>query len=168
MCGEKKSQGGIYMPFLGSPPRVRGKASAPCTFWISTGITPACAGKRFRLRQCCRKKQDHPRVCGEKRMTKRTLAWEVGSPPRVRGKVIRWKFKSIQRRITPACAGKSLGRSPAMKSCRDHPRVCGEKGNVELRRSVLKGSPPRVRGKVQFRGKRRELLRITPACAGKR
>ena len=46
--------------------------------------------------------------------------------------------------------------------------MCGEKRcSYTLRQSVA-GSPPRVRGKVFTLSKSARLLRITPACAGKR
>ncbi len=31
--------------------------------------------------------RDHPRVCGEKETERDAIAMEIGSPPRVRGKV---------------------------------------------------------------------------------
>ena len=71
-------------------------------------------------------------------------------------------------RITPACAGKSLSVSVVVHSVKDHPRVCGEKSPVLIGRGSLRGSPPRVRGKVPPRDGFGLILRITPACAGKR
>ena len=50
----------------------------------------------------------------------------------------------------------------------DHPRVCGEKARTERLAVAGVGSPPRVRGKVPVGGQDFAILRITPACAGKR
>ena len=50
---------------------------------------------------------------------------------------------------------------------RDHPRVCGEKRWGLLYPARLRGSPPRVRGKVFRYGVSAGRLGITPAYAGK-
>ena len=70
--------------------------------------------------------------------------------------------------ITPACAGKRALDRLQRHLVWDHPRVCGEKIFSQFRLTPLLESPPRVRGKdkAEFLGHR--VLRITPACAGKR
>ena len=50
----------------GSPPRGRGKDATMYGCGVSTGITPAWAGKRWRYTVLVKKCQDHPRVGGEK------------------------------------------------------------------------------------------------------
>ena len=50
----------------GSPPRMRGKDPRVCKDLERVGITPAYAGKRCSPETQPMKKQDHPRVCGEK------------------------------------------------------------------------------------------------------
>ena len=50
----------------GSPPRMRGKATAGPKDSAGGGITPAYAGKRKLHCQLVRLFKDHPRVCGEK------------------------------------------------------------------------------------------------------
>ena len=72
----------------------------------------------------------------------------LGSPPRMRGKVIHSLCDRPQRGITPAYAGKSQTAGTPCSSVRDHPRMCGEK--------------PRIPGI------RRTKFGITPAYAGKR
>ena len=167
MCGEKA-------PFLagahiyhGSPPRVRGK-DPDCRFLIfSAGITPACAGKRLVALLVFFRCQDHPRVCGEKKMWILIKGGTLGSPPRVRGKVYSKGVGQIYSGITPACAGKSCPFCRNWSSCWDHPRVCGEKPMQLSSTSAPSGSPPRVRGKGSCGQLTRLLIRITPACAGK-
>ena len=51
---------------------------------------------------------------------------------------------------------------------RDHPRVCGEKYARNGILFTLRGSPPRVRGKVCMTTLWTSQNGITPACAGKR
>ena len=71
--------------------------------------------------------QDHPRLCGEKASRTLGQALRAGSPPPMRGKVLRYiQYVSIKR-ITPAYAGKSVGNSTCGACRRDHPRLCGEK-----------------------------------------
>ena len=69
--------------------------------------------------------------------------------------------------ITPACAGKSLKLSSRTTGRRDHPRVCGEKVNLEAGVCRVWGSPPRMRGKGQSGGRGLPGVGITPAYAGK-
>ena len=72
-----------------------------------------------------------------------------------------------ERRITPACAGKTISRSTSGESGRDHPRVCGENCKPYHAAYFVKGSPPRVRGKQVCRPRLVGVFRITPAHAGK-
>ncbi len=70
--------------------------------------------------------------------------------------------------ITPACAGSSRWSSSSRRHGPDHPRVCGEQGQVVKRMKLLDGSPPRVRGAGGRRGPGAATGGITPACAGSR
>ena len=167
MCGEKIFVGATLTMAEGSPPRVRGKDVRDRAVAITAGITPACAGKSARSRRFVGCQRDHPRVCGEKGKPLKLERWEKGSPPRVRGKVV-FVFSSIVfDGITPACAGKSMSASSIARSCRDHPRVCGEKRGRRTKKDGGVGSPPRVRGKDLAVVLFAEPCRITPACAGK-
>ena len=71
------------------------------------GITPAYAGKSEKQVPFLPPYQDHPRVCGEKSGRVRPWRKHKGSPPRMRGKVIRCEELARVVGITPACAGKS-------------------------------------------------------------
>ena len=71
-------------------------------------------------------------------------------------------------RITPAYAGKSAGGCSGCCSCRDHPRVCGEKNRTGSDPSRSQGSPPRMRGKDSSHMVKVVRFGITPAYAGKR
>ena len=70
-------------------------------------------------------------------------------------------------RITPAYAGKRGCRTLEWPDCRDHPRVCGEKGCCKFSSRNHSGSPPHVRGKDACRNWLIVAPGITPACAGK-
>ena len=147
---------------------MRGKELNTVLFIVSDGITPAYAGKSGVLRVAPSTLRDHPRVCGEKQMLAQAGRYWVGSPPRMRGKVVRTPPVVVVNGITPAYAGKS--RSPAGCNCArtDHPRVCGEKYKVYVYNTVDKGSPPRMRGKDGGCAYSFIPAGITPAYAGKR
>ena len=130
MCGEKHSVSALHSRRIGSPPRVRGKVQA-CIYDAGVlGITPACAGKRIIGLTEGMTEKDHPRVCGEKHALQICNVCELGSPPRVRGKVIRLIVDDGLTRITPAYAGKRAVFRVWKGTARDHPRVCGEKFSV--------------------------------------
>ena len=92
----------------------------------------------------------------------------MGSPPRMRGKVMRKEILRIIHGITPAYAGKREGPKNAQSKVGDHPRVCGEKCIPLTRGHGRQGSPPRMRGKVQLGEIDLQDIWITPAYAGKR
>ena len=90
-----------------------------------------------------------------------------GSPPRMRGKVTHLSEVSVDEGITPAYAGKSFCGMAVPFPFGDHPRVCGEKLNFAPATFLLRGSPPRMRGKEVKTLLNFNRVGITPACAGK-
>ena len=147
VCGEKEYHQTTETAEEGSPPRVRGKDRKAHNSRPGYRITPACAGKSGNLCGAKNVAEDHPRVCGEKQDMVNETRIPQGSPPRVRGKVHRMLCSRLWLRITPACAGKSHILTSENQIHEDHPRVCGEKPADKLFDIMLKGSPPRVRGK---------------------
>ena len=113
VCGEKLQSNQLLQEEKGSPPRVRGKAETDNHALNTMRITPACAGKSGRTSRANGCNEDHPRVCGEKPECKVSSGYTKGSPPRVRGKERAYYQANKERRITPACAGKSC---PAYKT----------------------------------------------------
>ena len=107
-------------------------------------------------------------MCGEKTSLSVTSNQTGGSPPHVRGKGKRRISSKNGFRITPACAGKRSDTLNPVAMHRDHPRMCGEKGDTTSAQTTPPGSPPHVRGKVEGYLSSQERRRITPACAGKR
>ena len=109
-----------------------------------------------------------PRVCGEKSRVCPRSDPGTESPPRMRGKGSFVLLLGELIRITPACAGKS---NRVLLRCRctwDHPRTCGEKLYCWANLLKMKGSPPRMRGKVVPLTNLQSQAGITPAYAGKR
>ena len=65
-CGEKQKNCPLVSVIWGSPPRMRGKALFLSVLWVTSGITPAHAGKRKQKNKSSLNSGDHPRACGEK------------------------------------------------------------------------------------------------------
>ena len=105
--GEKFFKTIIFGCSLGSPPRGRGKGMALTEANRVFGITPAWAGKSDNSENQSSKKQDHPRVGGEKALSSTALGLAIGSPPRGRGKGLFSTIPGGCPGITPAWAGKS-------------------------------------------------------------
>ena len=138
-----------------------------CEIHLTSGITPACAGKTLLIKARTMAFWDHPRVCGKNSGTILFISSNQGSPPRVREKLQQFGLHIPSNRITPACAGKTFSAAIKPICPKDHPRVCGKNmadGTVTIK---ALGSPPRVREKLVCCNIVLTNRRITPACAGK-
>ena len=147
---------------------MRGKVSFTLAADIRRRITPAYAGKSRLRPKVERDHGDHPRLCGEKAFALPAASTNSGSPPPMRGKVIYHVGVDPHRRITPAYAGKSDFVFFLAPLVLDHPRLCGEKVATIATKKRTPGSPPPMRGKVQYAQDVVSGKRITPAYAGKR
>ena len=126
---------------------MRGKRRVRFLFCLRTGITPADAGKT-RYQHC-------------------NIGNLLGSPPRMRGKLVGYHYTDGVDRITPADAGKTTSMDSTLKSPEDHPRGCGENTQSRKKLNARSGSPPRMRGKPADAATTPAPTRITPADAGK-
>ena len=126
---------------------MRGKVIIPLCNLADLRITPAYAGKRMRTTWRTINTQDHPRLCGEKRLHVDVFYFSEGSPPPMRGKARLDVFVSKKCRITPAYAGKSSSLRRLGCPWWDHPRLCGEKWKMRKNCGTTAGSPPPMRGK---------------------
>ena len=107
LCGEKLAYFDITDISTGSPPPMRGKEQYLIAEGVASRITPAYAGKSYQRRNRRSQVWDHPRLCGEKLLTIKSLVTITGSPPPMRGKVVTGLATIFTTRITPAYAGKS-------------------------------------------------------------
>ena len=166
-CGENHGRQLDFDGEKGSPPRMRGKQRRVVLQYEDRGITPAHAGKTAADNRAGVWRRDHPRACGENRMSSSESARSSGSPPRMRGKLFGYLALREACGITPAHAGKTRKAVSYWIIRRDHPRACGENMSLTCSSVSLAGSPPRMRGKpvafydaIRYGG-------ITPAHAGK-
>lgn len=126
MCGKNtlKLLDGKICP--GSPPRVRKKLANVIKSAGTSRITLTCAGKTNPFFRGTSLIQNHSRVCGKKLTDGISGLTGSGSPPHVQEKHFEDAVKICIRRITPACAGKTVFLVQMMKHHQDHPRVCGK------------------------------------------
>ena len=106
-CGENLSGKTPPPTTPGSPPQVRGKLHKETVWAAAQRITPAGAGKTKGYCFVQKRRQDHPRRCGENEKAMDASCKKKGSPPQVRGKRPKSKARRLRERITPAGAGKT-------------------------------------------------------------
>ena len=146
-CGENMKAFESVSAAWGSPPRMRGKLTARCGKKYPDRITPADAGKTSFSYHAMRRSRDHPRGCGENQYGEQKCDWDMGSPPRMRGKHNATHQSIADNRITPADAGKTMLCCTIPTARSYHPRGCGENEAVKYFVKPAAGSPPRMRGK---------------------
>ena len=111
----------------GITPADAGKTQPIYRFSLAAlGITPADAGKTKLIIAHSNDAEDHPRGCGENIPNTKEKRHEIGSPPRMRGKLYSVGILLQQRGITPADAGKTFRKISIDLRFQDHPRGCGE------------------------------------------
>ena len=74
---------------------------------LEPGITPAYAGKTHYFASLYKPSWDHPRVCGKDGDAFDEETLKLGSPPRMRERLLPAQDVVIYTRITPAYAGKT-------------------------------------------------------------
>ena len=167
MCGENKAIAAERAIAGGSSPRVRGKQLEARFDQHRRRLIPACAGKTLADASPPPPSRAHPRVCGENERLCYPYLSVVGSSPRVRGKPVKTYLGDLINGLIPACAGKTASMSAAWARPRAHPRVCGENRRCSARLRALRGSSPRVRGKLGLDCSGLVVRGLIPACAGK-
>ena len=166
-AGKTRTTGFTCENLSGSPPHARGRRQDGLVHDVLERITPACAGKTGSSAGPWPKVRDHPRMRGEDALPKSVSKVLRGSPPHARGRRPLLAAQPGLLRITPACAGKTRAFDVVRTLNPDHPRMRGEDHELRGLAQNGDGSPPHARGRPPPGGRRLDLLRITPACAGK-
>ena len=134
VCGENSSASGRYAATSGTSPRMRGKQTHLGDHYDPRRNIPAYAGKTPRHLRPGHYHEEHPRVCGENKLESEDLAKQLGTSPRMRGKLSRIYFTNFNLRNIPAYAGKTATSGTVSMPATEHPRACGENRAVgELR-----------------------------------
>ena len=146
---------------------MRGKHVESTVYRVMRGLIPAHAGKTTSTMKSGKTPPAHPRACGENGPPNPRLRYRGGSSPRMRGKLPSLANYVPRSRLIPAHAGKTRTRQVAPRPRRAHPRACGENPETNGPIKLFWGSSPRMRGKLGRGLRRRRLLRLIPAHAGK-
>ena len=165
-CGDKHHGACGTQCHRGSPPRMRGQDLIGPAAASILRITPADAGTRNLLGYMATGMEDHPRGCGDKSIRAVLATSAAGSPPRMRGQEIHQSDSMRVVRITPADAGTRQRCRALRLRTWDHPRGCGDKHVYTSCNQLITGSPPRMRGQVNYLVNHPHQSRITPADAG--
>ena len=152
--------------FEGSSPHVRGAPYRRSSVCLPHGIIPACAGSTCRVGFQPLPIGDHPRMCGEHRSDIDGMTEAAGSSPHVRGAPLSRLEAPRTAGIIPACAGSTFYGHVRQHRRRDHPRMCGEHGEVFNSQRIDRGSSPHVRGARSHSMFTARQHGIIPACAG--
>ena len=151
----------------GSSPRGRGKRSRRRHRRQLHRLIPAWAGKTATRRRPRSSRTAHPRVGGENSRSSRMFVLWSGSSPRGRGKHPHDRRLRREPGLIPAWAGKTARLTFSPSGAWAHPRVGGENSRSSRARISPGGSSPRGRGKLAVGARRRPMLRLIPAWAGK-
>ena len=131
-----------------------------------TRFIPAGAGNGRRHRSGAPRPPVHPRGCGERSLLLCPVLGDDGSSPRVRGTADESGELGLGHRFIPAGAGNGSSVVDFRHSRTVHPRGCGERGRIEIPRSIELGSSPRVRGTESTSPSCAARYRFIPAGAG--
>ena len=117
----------------GSPPCVRGRGRGSMESGAGLRFTPVRTGKRNRMPHSPRCRPVHPRAYGEEHNASRRSTSDAGSPPCVRGRVIRVLLQPWLFRFTPVRTGKRQWPATTAGRRAVHPRAYGEEtGKLRL------------------------------------
>ena len=166
MRGEYPLCADVIVFAIGSPPLARGILFRQLPMSREYRITPACAGNTHSLTACRNSTWDHPRLRGEYCPSGALMIAGVGSPPLARGIQSDKQSSKSNGRITPACAGNTIGKQKMSSGNQDHPRLRGEYGDKGRAYGRYQGSPPLARGILACILNCLDIRGITPACAG--
>ncbi len=165
-CGERWLARRVNLCNRGSSPRVRG--TPPCPLWRSkvSRFIPARAGNARPVTASWVCVTVHPRACGERQASDKSIPIASGSSPRVRGTPGAWDLPRWSHRFIPARAGNADSISSEVACNAVHPRACGERRANSRRALRPDGSSPRVRGTPQANHSESQKNRFIPARAG--
>ena len=166
VCGEHAPASTRRLVARGSSPRMRGAHTTGADNSFSDGIIPAYAGSTSERPSCRCRTWDHPRVCGEHRLSWVSPWRLLGSSPRMRGAQRLGALPLVDYGIIPAYAGSTVSKVLFSFSMRDHPRVCGEHVRPTPLAPSFVGSSPRMRGALCRHHRDGRVVGIIPAYAG--
>ena len=131
----------------GSPPRVWGRLirrhPIACNYrFTPTGVGTACLGFRRRVTPPV-----HPHGCGDGFANFGKDNFDLGSPPRVWGRLLAKTLPTGGLRFTPTGVGTAQSQTARTPEVPVHPHGCGDGADRSSGPDSTGGSPPRVWGR---------------------
>ena len=166
-CGENAPITINSFSSLGTSPRMRGKLGQIVLELPNFRNIPAHAGKTCLSSGVWSRHGEHPRACGENCSSSAKPVGVPGTSPRMRGKLFLTQLLNHPIRNIPAHAGKTPRHGAENPEGREHPRACGENGQLIEGEYQVTGTSPRMRGKRQGCSGRATRRGNIPAHAGK-
>ncbi len=150
----------------GSSPPARGTAYPRRGERPECRFIPACAGNGPVRLSMVSTHPVHPRLRGERTVTINADDRIVGSSPPARGTGAHPVRGGGDFRFIPACAGNGDSGAVVRAMTSVHPRLRGERMNIQLTFGAFTGSSPPARGTVAPGADGAGPRRFIPACAG--
>ncbi len=151
---------------LGSPPRGRGRRRGDRRLRREPGLTPAWAGTAGCGLGPPAEVWAHPRVGGDGSRWRSRSRSSAGSPPRGRGRRVPDAERGQRDGLTPAWAGTARSKWAWGPLGWAHPRVGGDGQARSRSLRLIRGSPPRGRGRRSEPPPAGGDRGLTPAWAG--
>ena len=153
VCGADIIADRVIVVDDGSPPRVRSRHDVVHENVHEVGITSACAEQTSLSSSSSLSCGDHLRVCGADHAAADTVTSLVGSPPRVRSRLVVDCEACAGMGITSACAEQTACSASTRRAAWDHLRVCGADSCI-----LLCSEPAEWRGIFDLRTAQGELM----------
>ncbi len=165
-CGATVRLGGAVAERGGLSPRVRGNRATVTVTSRSKRSIPARAGQPGPGRFHRHKHTVYPRACGATEQLDDVNEQWQGLSPRVRGNRRLPGRRHPLHGSIPARAGQPNPAPEPMPTSTVYPRACGATPTPRLRRTLLNGLSPRVRGNPRRERGLEPIPRSIPARAG--
>ena len=144
--GERRTDRPARERCIGSSPHTRGTRRLPEQTVGHQRFIPAYAGNAVSHRVALCGHAVHPRIRGERRITRTPAPLHSGSSPHTRGTLDRATVPRAAGRFIPAYAGNALITAAYPRETSVHPRIRGERSSFLHARMSGFGSSPHTRG----------------------
>ena len=125
---------------------------------MSWGSSPRMRGARGCASRLVPRRRDHPRVCGEHLDTShRRLQVSRIIPAYAGSTLILLARPAVPLGSSPRMRGARRSRRRSSGPRRDHPRVCGEHGELHVGRAPRRGIIPAYAGSTSIEEEKRQL-----------
>ena len=165
--GENSPQKSFVSGVTGSSPLTQGKRRCIDPVPETVGFIPTHAGKTSSSSCITGLSPAHPHSRGENSAMLKHRDITGGSSPLTRGKLGVDALNTLDERLIPAHAGKTLTPTRGSTSTQAHPRSHGENYSASTRIATRLGSSPLTQGKPPPLWHARASFQLIPAHAGK-